>query len=566
MFVNTFYSFQSNDKFIKISNSLEEVCFNQDNTINRVIRAAVPYFNFYGPFNQIATPLGRILLAGENIKGAYVDLTAFVRQYRENTLDSSSYWKAGRGLVELAIVISTLAFYPLGMMLSTSLDLINEIQEFVQHTQTDTCTTADVALFLYRTLTHALRLGTILCAAPEMLVAFTAFQIFLEMGQAYQEYKQERYIEAVSKIGLALIRGYQVAPQIKQIYHKWTHQRAPMKLRAQAMPRLAQNAEEVERRAAIDVGSGGTKVLIADVDKKTNEIKQVVFEHSFSVPYQVSLEKSPDGTFDSFVQEQGLKTFQEIKLLLDQHEVQKVSAIATEAFRKANNGELFAREIRHLTQIPLQIISQQQEGVIAYQSALAIHKAEDKEAVVWDIGTGSFQITSQKGEQGYEVFTGGFGSVPFKNHIIEEIQGKDPSMIHSPNPISEEEYREIGRSARWFAKQASRELKAKINSLNTCILGIGRLFYNSVRPLAAAEGFTINRKGLRTFIRQSLNKSDQEMNNPFSHVDLPNCIQVLEVMKALHIHEITVVNTTTTKGIVIGPEKDFASWKKFIDD
>lgn len=562
MLSNISNSINLNNKIVKTTEYLKEICLNQDNLVNRVARAAFPYFNFYGPFNRIAAPLGQILLVGENIKDAYIDLTEAVEQYRKNQLDASFYGKVQRGLIELAIVISTIAFYPLGMTLRTSLDLIHEIEEFVQHTQTGACSKTDVGIFLYRTLTHALRLGTILCAAPEMLVAFTAFQIFLEIGQAYQEYKKDHYIEALSKIGLALIRGYQISPQVKQIYHKWTHQKAPVIFTMQAAPISTKNLDEVERRAAIDVGSGGTKVLIADVDKKTNQIKQVIFENSFSVPYQVSLEKSSDSTFDPSVQEQGLKTFNEIKFLLDQHEVQKVSAIATEAFRKANNGEAFAQEIRKTTQIPLQIISQQQEGIIAYHSALAMHKAEGKEAIVWDIGTGSFQITSRKNDEDYEVFTGGLGSVPFKNLIIGDIQGKDPSLIQTPNPISDEDYRQTGRSARWFAKQASRELKARIKSLNVCILGIGRLFYNSVRPLVAAEEFTIHRKGLRAFIRQSLNKNDQEMNNPFSHVDLPNCIQVLEVMKALHIQEITVVNTTTTKGILIGSEKDFTNWLK----
>ena len=59
---------------------------------------------------------------------------------------------------------------------------------------------------------------------------------------------------------------------------------------------------------------------------------------------------------------------------------------------------------------------------------------------------------------------------------------------------------------------------------------------------------------LISVIRSSLNKEDQELNNPYAHMDVPNCIQVLEVMKALHIQEIKVVHTTTTKGMVIGSE------------
>ena len=80
---------------------------------------------------------------------------------------------------------------------------------------------------------------------------------------------------------------------------------------------------DVERRAAIDIGSGGTKVAIADVDTETNQIVQIVLDTSFPVPYQASLDKSADGTFDVKTKELGLKTFKEIKEIADQYQVQK---------------------------------------------------------------------------------------------------------------------------------------------------------------------------------------------------------------------------------------------------
>src|SRR5258708_678017 len=80
---------------------------------------------------------------------------------------------------------------------------------------------------------------------------------------------------------------------------------------------------DIERRAAIDIGSGGTKVAIGDVDTETNQIIQIVLDTSFPVPYQASLDKSSDGTFDGETKELGLKTFKEIKEIADQFQVQK---------------------------------------------------------------------------------------------------------------------------------------------------------------------------------------------------------------------------------------------------
>ncbi len=63
----------------------------------------------------------------------------------------------------------------------------------------------------------------------------------------------------------------------------------------------------------------------------------------------------------------------------------------------------------------------------------------------------------------------------------------------------------------------------------------------------------ITRKGLRTYIEVSLNKTDAELNNPFAHVDVTNCILTLAIMKALHIHEIHPVEATTTRGMLVSP-------------
>lgn len=308
---------------------------------------------------------------------------------------------------------------------------------------------------------------------------------------------------------------------------------------------------DVERRAAIDVGSGGTKVAIADVDTANDQIVQVLAEHSFPVPYQASLDKSIDGTFDQETQTLGLNTFKEIRDLAHQHQVQKIAAIATSAFRKANNAKAFISKIEEESGIKVQVIPQRDEGEIAFFSALASGEFDRDDALVWDIGTGSLQITTAN-EEGLTVYMGEqMGSVAFKNYIISAVQENDLDDIISPNPISEEELKMADSYARAFARKAYPIIKQKIQSQGK-VIGIGRLFYHSIRPVAA-DGEVITRKGLRNFIDNSLNKSDEELNNPFAHVDVSNCILTLAIMKALHIHEIHPIETTTTKGLLVSP-------------
>lgn len=309
---------------------------------------------------------------------------------------------------------------------------------------------------------------------------------------------------------------------------------------------------DIERRAAIDIGSGGTKVTIADVDTETNQILEIVLDTSFQVPYQASLDKSVDGTFDSATKEQGLKTFKEIKELANQYQVQKIAAIATSAFRKANNSKEFISEIKKQSNIHVQIIPQREEGEIAFFSALATGDFNSDELVVLDIGTGSLQITSTNVNNGLTVYMGEqMGSVAFKNYIISALQENDVNDISSPNPISEDDLKLADSYARAFGRKAYPIIKEKIQ-INGSVIGIGRLFYHSIRPLASENG-VITRNKLREFIEESLNKNDEELDNPFAHVDVSNCILTLAIMKALHIQKIYPIETTTTRGLLISP-------------
>lgn len=309
---------------------------------------------------------------------------------------------------------------------------------------------------------------------------------------------------------------------------------------------------DVERRAAIDIGSGGTKVAIADIDTETNQILQIVLDTSFPVPYQASLDKSADGTFDQETKELGIQVFKEIKEITDEYQVQKIVAIATSAFRKANNSKAFITEIEKQTNIHVQIIPQREEGEIAFFSALASGEFNPKEAIVWDIGTGSLQMTTANDNEGLTVYMGEqMGSVAFKNYIVDAIQENDIEDTLSPNPISEEDLKAADSYARAFGRKAYPIIKEKIQAQGT-VIGIGRLFYNSIRPLAS-EGDVITRSGLRNFIENSLNKTDEELHNPYAHVDVSNCILTLAIMKALHIQEIRPIETTTTRGLLVSP-------------
>ncbi|MEC7838939.1 MAG: hypothetical protein VX777_02745 [Chlamydiota bacterium] len=311
----------------------------------------------------------------------------------------------------------------------------------------------------------------------------------------------------------------------------------------------------IERRAAIDVGSGSTKITVADVDTETNAILAILFEDTFSVPYQANLEISYEGSFDESIRLEGLKTFYEIQDLTKNLGVQKISAVATAAFREAINGEEFAAEVRRETNIPLQIIDQHEEGKLAFMSGAAVSDVDEQNVVVWDIGTGSFQFTTLTESGNIVVFMDSYGAVPFKNYIIEVVEELDINSVTTPNPMTIDHIKDADSFARFLGRQAQPIFKNKLNEKETVVIGIGRLFSASIGPLG--ENNIINRDDLRLYIRASEGLSDEEMDNPFASSDVSNAILVLGFMKALHIQEIKIAETKSTHGILLN--KDY--WK-----
>lgn len=319
---------------------------------------------------------------------------------------------------------------------------------------------------------------------------------------------------------------------------------------------IAQQAlQNINRRAAVDAGSGAVKVCIAEVNVDTNQIEKTIFEKSFPLPLQKALEQSPDQSFDGAIQEKSGETFREVRQILDAHQVKTVTAIATEAYRKASNGKGLSQAIHHFTGIPLRIISQEEEGVIAFNSAIAASKADPNTAAVWDIGTGSHQITMQNGNGQYQVFKNAPGSVPFQKQMIKS-QGKDPAVTKSPNPINTTDRESARKMTDGMVSGMESHFRDTLPKHQ--ILGIGRLFNNSVKPLVTQTGSVIKQSDLNQTIGSFVGKDDQALNNPFAAGDVSNCLLVEGMMHALSIPQVTTVDTTTAQGLLIGKAHTFS--------
>ncbi len=311
---------------------------------------------------------------------------------------------------------------------------------------------------------------------------------------------------------------------------------------------------QTELRAAMDIGSGATNLKVALVDPKEHKIIQMLFERSIPVAYQKQLEKSPDGSFDRNIMDQGIKAIQLLKADADKYGVKKVVAVATAAFRQTKNSDAFMKEIISKTGVDLEVISQDEEGLMAFRAALATNPISPDQAVVWDIGGGSLQITAQKAGDGdgLVVAKGATASTPFKNYIIEKIEGKDAAIIHSPNPMNAKQMNQaIEYSASVANSSINKEIKDKLKQKDTVVLAVGNLFNHGIRgfvyPNSKEE--TLTRDQLWQAVQQKEGMSDAQLSgDSFAEVALSNPLLVIGFMNALAIDKITVVDVNNADG------------------
>lgn len=305
----------------------------------------------------------------------------------------------------------------------------------------------------------------------------------------------------------------------------------------------------IELRAAMDIGSGATNMKIAKIDRNTDKIISIIFEQSIPVQYQKQLEQSADNTFSRETMDQGIKAISVLKSMADNYQVQKVVAVATEAFRQAKNADSYVKEIKLATGVDVKVISQDEEGFLAFQAALAKAPVKSDKVVVWDIGGGSMQMTFQKKNDGYVVAKGGTASAPFKNLIIEKVEGKDPTQVLSPNPLNAEQMRKaIGYAGEIANETINSEVKDKLKEKDTVVLAVGNLFNYGIRSLVGGRA-DASREELQKAVDKMEGLSDKEISNDaFADVAVSNPLMIIGFMDQLGIEKVTILNVNNADG------------------
>ncbi|WP_336755026.1 Ppx/GppA phosphatase family protein [Pantoea sp. USHLN298] len=316
---------------------------------------------------------------------------------------------------------------------------------------------------------------------------------------------------------------------------------------------IAQADECRQIRAGLDIGSGTTKIAVARVDLCQHRIEKMLYQDQRAVAWNEALSQASDNQLSPAVVRQGEVALQQLLKNAQRYHPQRITGVATAAFRRASNGQAVIEQLASQTGTRLTVISQQQEaklGFLSAKAALNDPSIRDEQLLVWDIGGGSMQMTAWRQQQNQpvaDIYQGKLASVTLKNFILTVLKNSPDAA--SPNPIGS--WRQtVLRFVELFAgNDVTPQIRQDVAGRQ--VIGIGGVHGFSIRNQLPGKPDRYSLSRLSELSKQQVWKGDSELTGEYRATDVSNLLLVEGYMRALKIDEVTVVNASLIQGVLL---------------
>ncbi|MGK0386537.1 MAG: exopolyphosphatase/guanosine-5'-triphosphate,3'-diphosphate pyrophosphatase [Patiriisocius sp.] len=150
---------------------------------------------------------------------------------------------------------------------------------------------------------------------------------------------------------------------------------------------------EIEKYAAIDIGSNAIRLLIVTVIEKDGFATQFKKTSLVRLPIRLGADVFLEGNITEANYQRLLDAMQAFLLIMKTHKVVNYRACATSAMREATNGKEVAEKLKAATGINIQIIDGNDEAAIIATTDLKQLISDNKVFLYVDVGGGSTEFT-----------------------------------------------------------------------------------------------------------------------------------------------------------------------------
>lgn len=298
----------------------------------------------------------------------------------------------------------------------------------------------------------------------------------------------------------------------------------------------------LERRAAIDIGSGTSKLVVADFDIVRQGVLNVVCADFVNILFSDSLLQNPHNNFDEELYKQAVTGFKRLFDLAQQAGALKCVAIATAAFRKAANGVDFIERLSKETKIPMIIIPQEDEALLGFETAVQSTGLDTEKVISWDSGSGSIQLTAKTGLEIVSYLVP-FGTTP-ATQLLSTITNSRASI---------EDAKRFLEHMEMVLPPPSEAFRNKIDEPEIAFIGIGSAPSTMGVCARACQKEKFTAEELWIGILGCINASEEALNRIYHDTSvrtvLPRLLLTYSVMKALNVERL---DWTETNGNCLG--------------
>jgi exopolyphosphatase/guanosine-5'-triphosphate,3'-diphosphate pyrophosphatase len=210
--------------------------------------------------------------------------------------------------------------------------------------------------------------------------------------------------------------------------------------------------------AALDLGTNNCRLLIAKpVFQQTCQHKTLKVIDSYSRIVRLGEGMSESGELSADAMGRTIKALRSCQNKLKRYQISKSRFVATEACRRAINGEAFMQQIEDELELKIDIISNEEEARLAFLGCSSLLQRDTRYALAFDIGGGSTEfmwvkidgdkpIDSHKRHliqdwlslpYGVMNMSEQFGGAAYTEMYFEEIVEKISSLLEPMNEANE---------------------------------------------------------------------------------------------------------------------------------
>lgn len=316
----------------------------------------------------------------------------------------------------------------------------------------------------------------------------------------------------------------------------------------------AQQAEPCEPLivAVFDIGSGTTRMQVADIAKCRPDAPRSLVRHEVPLGFTADLAASGGGNFSDAMRDEALAALGDMVVAARALGAQRLHGVATAAFRRAENAAAVLDDWSQRFELKIDIIDQQSEGELAYR---AIERAlvEAQSLVVWDIGAGSQQLVWRDPHSGdFRHYNSRLAAVSFRELAVVGLAR--PNHWVSPNPISEEEAEGLRlrlRLRELLHSKVPGELLEHIRA-GAKVVGVGGVHGASLIGQAGLQpGDELTRSLLEKVLASRLGLDDSAIGGQYADTQVTNLILVLGLMEAYGIEAYRATRADLTDALLI---------------